>query len=118
MSLETEVRALLELRCDNVFSVVAPSGTPVPRLVYQHAGGKTLRFYDNSAPDKRNVLLVVSAWATTKKAAFDLIRQIEADLCASSALQVTPQGEPMDGVPDGEAIYGAVQTFSVWGSRT
>lgn len=118
MSIESQVVAILRARCPNKpHAVVAPHGSPLPRLVYQHVGGRTLRYMDNTAGG-RNILMQVSAWDGRQDAAFALIRQIEDDLCAAPALQVTPQGEPMAGVADGEEVYGAIQVFSIYGERS
>ena len=117
MSIETDVVALLQARCDNVYRVLAPHGSPLPRLVHQHVGGRTMRYMENTAA-LRNVLLHISSWAETEPAAFALIRQVEDDLCAHPTLQVTPQGEPIAGIAEGEnTMYGATQIFSIFGPR-
>ncbi len=119
MSIETLVVAALKARCPNVYLVVAPNGAPLPRLVIQHAGGRTLRYAENTS-NLRNILLHVSAWAKSSPAAFALIRQVEEDLCAHPTLQVDPQGEPDAGIADGadaDSLYGATQIFSIFGPR-
>lgn len=117
MSIEVEFLVILSARCPATYTTVAPSGAPVPRVVFQHIGGRTQRFLDNTPSDQRNILFQVAAWAKTQALAFDLIRAIEDDLCASAVLQATPQGEPIAGVSDIDEIRGAIQTFSIWGAR-
>jgi len=118
MALEDDLQALLMARCERSFPLTAPHDTQLPYLIWQHVGGDSLRFLDNTAPATRNAAIQVTAWAATPRSAFLLIRQVEDALCASPALQAAPQGEPVDAPDDADEIFGATQTFSVWGART
>lgn len=117
MSLETDLIAALLAKCPRVFPSTAPYGTPLPYITWQHIGGKSLRFLDNSASDKRNVYMQINVWADTSAQAIGLARQVEDALCASTALQASPQGEPVAGYDDGDELRGTVQSFSIWGAR-
>lgn len=118
MSLEEDLVAALRTQCPRVFPMTAPYDTPTPYVVWQHVGGEPIRFLDNSAPPTRHADIQITAWATTPKAALDLLRGIEDALCASSALQASPRAEPTAAYDDGDELTGALQTFSVWGART
>ena len=125
MALEEELLARMRLHCPRVISPAAPYGTARPYLTWQHIGGTAFRFLDNSAPDKRNAFIQVNTWGTSKKAAFDLLRAIEEELCAvtDGSFVAVPQEEPSDAYIDGNEgqqpgqLCGALQTFKVWGSR-
>lgn len=118
MQLEAELEAIIRTLCPRTFPTTAPANTPVPFVVWQHIGGTPLRFFDNTAGDKRNAFIQINVWHTTTKGAFDLIRAIEDALCAAvDKLTVNPQGEPVDGFDDTNELRGALQTHSIWGSR-
>ena len=117
MTLETALIGLLEGKCPRVFPVVAPFSTPTPYITWQHIGGQSLRYADNTAGDRRNAEIQLNVWADTSYEAFALIRAVEDALCASAALQATPQGEPMDSFDEGDTRRGALQSFSIWGDR-
>lgn len=125
MALEEELLRRLKLHCPRVLSPTAPSGTATPYITWQHAGGVAVRFVDNSAPDKRNALVQVNAWATSKQAAFTLLRAVEEELCTvTGEFVAVPMEEPSDAYVEGDegqqpgALKGALQTFKVWGKRT
>ncbi|MFM9926899.1 DUF3168 domain-containing protein [Variovorax sp. H27-G14] len=117
MSLESELTSALLAKCPRTFPVVATFGTPLPYVVWQHAGGRTTRYADNTAAGKRNALIQVTVWAGTPMAAMALLRSIEDALCAHADLQVDPQGEPVNAYDDGDELSGYLQTFSIWGER-
>lgn len=79
---------------------------------------------DNTAPDKRNAFIQVNTWATSKQAAFALLRAIEDELCiVDGGFTAVPMEEPSDAYIEGDegqqpgALKGALQTFKVWGKR-
>lgn len=118
MLLELELEAILKAQCPRVFPTTAPAGTATPYVVWQHIGGTPLRFFDNTAGDKRNAFIQVNVWHTRTDSAFALIRAIEDALCAATdKLTVNPQGEPIDGFDDTNELRGALQSYSIWGSR-
>ena len=126
MALEEELLARMRLHCPRVLSPTAPYGTARPYLTWQHIGGTAFRFLDNSAPDKRNAFIQVNAWADSKKAAFDLLRAVEAELCVIApgvGFVASPIEEPSDAYIEGDEgqspgeLKGALQTFKVWGAR-
>ena len=117
MSLETDLITILQAQCPRVYPSSAPYGTPVPYVTWTHIGGQSMRYMDNSPSSKRNVYLQINVWAATSAQAVHLARQVEDALCASTVLQVTPQGEPVAGFDDDDELRGTVQSFSIWGDR-
>ncbi|MGC3984834.1 MAG: DUF3168 domain-containing protein [Pseudorhodoferax sp.] len=118
MSLETDLIAALQSECPRTFPKRVPHGTALPYVVWEHTGGPSLRFLDNTAPDKRQVYIQVTAWAQTAKAAMDLLRAIEERVCSSTAFQASAQGEPVPAFDDGDELDGYLQAFSILGDRT
>lgn len=117
MSMEGDLNTLLKTICPRTFPDVAPSGTVAPFIVWQGLGGESLRFVDNTAPDKRNTYLQVSVYSTTRLESLNLIRAAEEALCASPAFVAKPQGEPIATYEDDTTLYGAIQRFSIWANR-
>lgn len=118
MTLETDLIDVLKTRCPRVHLGTAPHDTPTPYITWQHIGGASLRYLDNSPADKRNSYIQINAWADTPKAAMDLLRLIEDDLCSAATLTASPQGEPVGAYDDGDTLKGALQSFSIWGARS
>lgn len=117
MSLETELFDLLKVHCPRVFPDVAPAGTARPYVTWQGLGGRSLRFLDNTAGDKRNTLMQISVWSTTRTEANALIRAIEDAICASGGLIATPEGEPLSTYEPDTQLYGSIQRFSIYSNR-
>ena len=115
MSFEANLFAILAAACPRTFPDVAPLGTETPYLTWQQLGGESLRFLDNTAPDRRNVLVQVNAWSKTRAEATALIRQIEDELCASTLFTAIPEGEALSLFED--PLRGCLQRFSVYASR-
>lgn len=120
MSLESELMARAGQHFERIFKPVAPVGTETPYLCWQHMGGPSLRFVDNSQPDKRQAFIQFSVWADDSEQAFALLRDLERTLMVVTDGQfvAVPMEEPTDGIDDGERIAGAVQSFSITGMRT
>lgn len=125
MALEDELITRLKLHCPRVSTPTAPFSTPKPYVTWQHIGGEALRWFENTAPDIRNAFIQINVWAATKKGAFDLLRDIEEELCNMTAVKftATPMEEPLDSFIENEAsqetptTFGAMQSFSIWGER-
>ena len=117
MSLESDLNTLLKTVCQRTFPDVAPSGTAAPFIAWQALGGESLRYLDNTAPDKRNTYMQVSVYSKTRAEALALIRAAESAMCASPAIIVKPQGEPISSYEDGTQLYGSIQRFSIWAAR-
>lgn len=119
MDLEDALLSVLRAHCPRVFPVTAPFGTSTPYLVFQRIGGRSVRFLNNTAGDKRNVTVQITVWDDDPDTAFRLIHAIEDALCAAAPLLVAePKAEPMDAFDDTGALYGAQQDFSIWGQRS
>lgn len=116
MSLETDLQALLVALCPRVFQTVAVGTPSRPYVVWQAIGGKTLRYVDSTAADKRNTLLQVSVWADKPSDARTLIRAIEDALCAAMVCDV--QGEALASFDEETKFYGVVQRYSITAPRT
>lgn len=121
MSYEPSLVTALSGLCPRTHAVTAPWGTTMPYVIWQRAGGRSMRNI-NKRPtgDLRNGTVSISVWAATTKQAEVLMRQIEDALTASDAIQCTPLGEAMDTYDDGGSdagIYGMQQSFSVWAKR-
>lgn len=125
MTLEDELLTRIKRHNPRVFTPTAPYSTARPYVTWQHVGGVSVRYMDNTAPDKRNAFIQVNVWADSKKAAFDLLRAIEEELCAVTGgdFLAVPQEEPSDAYIEGNEgqtpgqLCGALQTFRVWGLR-
>ena len=117
MSLESDLYTLLAAKCPRVYPDVAPSGTAMPYVTWQALGGESLGYLDNTAADKRNVLMLISVWASTRLGALLLIRLIEDDMRASGAFVATPTGEPVSLYEPDAAVYGSAQRFEIWVAR-
>ena len=94
-----------------------PPGTPRPYVTWQALGGEVARFLDNSAADKRNTLMQINAWATTRMQATTLIRAIEDALADSPHFVARPQGEALSTHEPATGLYGSIQRFSIWAAR-
>jgi len=117
MSLETDLIPLLQAICPRTYPDLAPSGAATPYLTYQHIGGESMRYADNTAMDKRFPLIQINAWAKNRLEALTMIRQVEESLCASSAFQTEPQGESVSTHELDTQLYGSIQRFEVFGDR-
>jgi hypothetical protein len=117
MSMESDLQALLLAKCPRSFPDVAPSGTARPFVTWQGIGGESLGFLDNTAASHRHTLMQVSCYATTRFAALQLIRDIEAAIRATTAFIGRPQGEPMSTYEPDTLLFGCVQRFEIYALR-
>lgn len=117
MSMESELTTLLKTVCLRTFPDVAPSGTAAPFIAWQLLGGESLRFVDNTAPDRRNSYVQVSVYSLTRAESLAKIRAAEDAMCASAAFICRPMGEPLTTYEDDTKLYGAIQRFSIWAAR-
>ena len=115
--MEADLNTLLKAICPRVFPDVAPSGTALPYVTWQGLGGESLSFLDNTTGDKRNTLMQISVWSTTRGESLSLIRQAEESICASSAWQVWPQGEAASTYEKDTKLYGSIQRFLIFAAR-
>lgn len=115
--MEADLNTLLKAICPRVFPDVAPSGTALPYVTWQGLGGESLSFLDNTAGDRRNVLMQVNVWASTRLQALQMAREIEDAMRASSAFVASPLGEPLSTYEPDVPVYGTLQRFSIWAAR-
>ena len=117
MSLESDLSTLLKTVCPRVYPDVAPMNTVKPWVTWQGLGGRTMRMLNNTAADKRNTLMQINVWSTSRLEANTLMRAIEDALCASTSLTVRPEGEPLSTYEEDTLLYGALQRFSIYSHR-
>lgn len=116
MSIESDLVALLKAINPRTYPDVAPEGTTTPYVTWQQIGGESLRYVDNTA-DSRYPLMQINAWSRSRLESATIIRQIEDALCAASAFQASPQGEPISRHEPDTGLYGSIQRFDVFGQR-
>jgi len=117
MTLESSLVTALKTVCPRVYPDLAPINTATPYVTWQGIGGASIRFIDNAAGDKRNVLVQVNVWSTTRAEALSLARAIEDALCAAADMQADPMGEPISIYEDETQLYGCHQRISIWATR-
>ena len=117
MTMEADLNTLLKTKCPRVFPDVAPSGTALPYVTWQGIGGESVGFVDNTAADKRNTLMQVNVWASTRLQALQMARDIEDAMRASAAFVASPLGEPLSTYEPDVPVYGTLQRFSIWAAR-
>ena len=117
MSLESDLHTLLKTKCPRVFPDVAPSGTKLPYVTWQGIGGESISYLDNTAGDKRNVLVQINGWSSNRLEALQLIRAIEDVMRASTSFVCRPIGEPLSTYEPDVPVYGCLQRFEIWSSR-
>lgn len=117
MSMESDLVTLLKAVCARTFPDVAPAATAMPYVTWQGIGGESMRFVEGAAADKRNTLMQINVWSTTRLQSLTMIRQIEDAMCVSAAFTATPQGEPLSTYEPDTETYGCIQRFDVWSAR-
>lgn len=117
MSMESALQTMLATVCPRAYPDVAPLGTAAPWIVWQGLGGESVRMLDNTAADKRNTLMQVAVYASTRLQALQLVRQVEDLITASPAMVATPEGEPSAIYESDTRLYGCIQRFSIWADR-
>lgn len=116
MSIESDLVALLKAINPRTYPDVAPEGTATPYVTWQQIGGQSMRYGDNTA-DSRYPLMQINVWSRSRMESSTMIQQIEDAICASSAFQAEPQGEPMSMHEPDTGLYGSIQRFDVFGPR-
>jgi hypothetical protein len=117
VTMESSLQALLVAQCDTVWRGVAPAKQTAPFVTWQEVGGRTLRYVDNTAADKRNTLVQINAWASSSSAAATLIRAIEDALAATTSFVAEVQGEALATYEEDTKLFGAIQRYSITATR-
>ena len=117
MTMESDLSTLLKTKCARVFPDVAPSGTALPYVTWQGIGGESISFLDNTAGDKRNVLVQINGWSSNRLEALQLIRAIEDVMRASTSFVCRPIAEPISLYEGDTQMYGCIQRFSIYATR-
>lgn len=117
MSIETDLMAELLAECPRVIVGTSPNGMQLPCVTWQHTGGDSLRYLDNTPLDQRKTLVQINTWADTPHKAMSLIRRIEDRLCAAESFNAIPQGEPIGSNEEAGLTGGYLQSYSILGDR-
>lgn len=117
MALESDVMALLLECCPRVHVGTAPESTVKPYVTWQHVGGESLRYVDNTAAAQRKPDIQVNTWGETPLQAFSLSLDIEEALCAAAGFVAKPHSEPIGAYDDANVASGYLQTFTILGAR-
>lgn len=117
MTMESDLSALLKTKCPRVYPDVAPAGTTLPYVTWQGIGGESISYLDNTAGDKRNVLVQINGWSSNRLEALQLIRAIEDVMRASTSFVCRPIAEPISLYEDDTQMYGCIQRFSIYATR-
>ena len=118
MSAEEVIYPLLSpLVQGRVYPNRAPSGSALPRIVYQQVGGVTVDFLEGTLPDKENARMQIVCWAATLLEAIALIKAAEDLLMAAPHFQVQRLGARVSGDESDTNLYSSMQDFSIWTAR-
>lgn len=118
MSAEAALVPLLTgMVAGRIYPDVAPSGAGLPRIVYQQVGGRVISYLESSLPDKENARIQVVCWASTRLAAVNLAKQVEAAILAAPAMQAEAIGARISGYEPDTNLYSSHQDFSIWTAR-
>ena len=115
--MEQALVTLLRGLCSRTYPDTAPLSTQRPYVTWQHIGGTPLRYADNTAADKRMVVVQINVWSDTRAGALSLARSIEDAMCATSAFVASPNSEPISTVEEDLSLYGTIQDFTILGPR-
>lgn len=117
MSLETDLRTLLQLQCPRVFPDVAPIQTQRPYVTYQQIGGSPINYVSGEVPTTRHAMIQVNVWADSRVTASALALQIDAALRSATNFQCKVDSEIFAEHDEDLDRYGASQDFSIWAAR-
>lgn len=114
MTFESDLLARLELSCDRVFPDVADVGTPRPYVTYTQIGGRVLNPVANESPGKRNAVIQVNVWASTRLEAVSIINDIEDRMRTADAFQSRPIDAAYNDYDHDADVYASRQDFTIW----
>ena len=118
MSAEPILISLLSpLVSGRVYLDVAQSGAALPRIVIQQVGGEVINYTEGTIPDKENARMQVVCWASSRFAAANLAKQVEAAIKSSSLIQPSAIGPRISRYEQDTALYSSHQDFSIWTTR-
>lgn len=117
MMLEEQLVALMRPLCPRVHPDFAPTNTLRPYVTFQQVGGVALDFVDTTVPSKENAEVQVNVWASTRKEAKTLMKQIEVALIQATAIDARPVSACASDFDADMEVYGSRQDFSIWAER-
>lgn len=100
-----------------VFPDVAPLTTAKPYITWQQIGGDVINTLANEVASKRNSMVQINVWSSSRLQANQIIQQVETVLVTSSALIARPLSAFVARYEEGANLYGAEQDFSIWSDR-
>ena len=115
--MEVDLVSLLKTQCAQTFPDIAPQDVAPPYITWQSLGGESRYTLANTPIDKRNTLMQINVWSTTRAEALAMIRSIEDAMCASVAFLATPGGEALSTYEPDTQLYGCIQIYSIWATR-
>lgn len=117
MSLETLLYTELVAVCPRVFPDVAPTTTPRPYITCQQIGGESPQFIGRELTSKRNALVQINVWATTRNESMTLMLAVESRLTLATTIQASPSGAMHADIDDDTDLRTAIQDFIIWSDR-
>ena len=115
--MEVDLVSLLKTQCAQTFPDIAPQDVAPPYITWQSLGGESRYTLANTPIDKRNTLMQINVWSTTRAEALSMIRSIEDAMCASAAFLAAPGGEALSTYEPETQLYGCIQSYSIWATR-
>lgn len=112
-AIEARLVTVLKTQCPRVLPDFAPFDTGRPYVFYQFVGGVPLRYLDNTSNAKQQAVQI-EVWADSRLACNDLMRAIEAVICAATTFKGAPRGELITDADAEFERYGAKQDFSLF----
>jgi hypothetical protein len=119
MTFEADLEALVKGAApalgNRVFPDFAPVKTARPYSTFQQIGGQVLNQVANVAPGVRNAMVQITVWAKTRNEALEIMRAIEAAVCASNTFKAARPIAAAVADYDAEIpVYGCRQDFTFW----
>jgi len=117
MSLESALLTILNTVATRVYPDIAPGHVTVPYITYQQIGGDAPTFVDRAVPNKRNALMQINAYATTRAESMAMMLAVESALTLATTLQALPNGALIADIDDDTDLRTSIQDFMIWGDR-
>lgn len=117
MSLESQLFTVLSAVCPRTFPDFAPPSTQRPYVTYQQISGEAVNFLGREVPNKRNAVVQVNVWASTRAEAVTLAQNIEDAIRMATVFQGEPVAAPTADYDADVPVYGSSQDFSIWADR-
>lgn len=117
MSLETDLKAVIEPLCPSVFPDYAPNDTALPYVTWMQVGGSLISPLANTVPNKRCAFIQVNTHCATRVEATALALAIEEALITSNLFNARPNAAFTSTFDEVLEFRGTVQDFTIWAAR-